>query len=748
MLFTPELFSVKLAPVMKLNTTLMLTAMATAPVLSAAPSDMAPIYTSLAKPAVAKNANAMLRASVLPALECVPADVECCAVVGSSSSLAEILAAPLHKITPAENAAPQADMEGGMPMMAMAAASAEAGPFDDPAFAEVVTSSAFAVGKGNAEVLTTLLPVYLYISGKSESEELAEQWAEGAAADYADTIRAEKLTLSRKAALDALKKMPSTTLKPIYAVLTTTHDGGSLMLKDVLKKAVAAAEGAKAEAVKEGEWQGWKYRLTDMLADVDRTDAVGKELMNQVKNRSLYHLFKVTDNALIICVCENPADCKPASSAQKSVLSTDRMAFYDAHLSHKLVCASYLSPELLNAFNKSSNGGVKVVADFVGNVFRALGSENEDKVRLFNAAARGVSSIASYLQSFASEKNAKPLTLGVWQVRSGAFHARLNMDACGATYAPGTLNLSKVGASNKTIFYTETTPYTSASTTGLVDMITPIVSVYNGYDATMADSDGMAAKVSSRINTLSTALKSACKAMGNSSSFVVFDVKGTPNAAYVNTVQNRANLEKAGSQLSSAIGSLMGGSSSSFKQYYKVRKTKTAAAVNFTLPQELGAGKPNILLNGNKIVIGSSAALNNLVLKNSGGKSKFAGAVYTLRPASLAGLLAMAGSADPTGGLVAGMAGAVLGAVGDIHAVDTITDGVRDVHILVKPAAGNPGLQPVARPMPGGSPAPRPMPAPAADDEEDDSEDDSETEEDEEESEDEEDEEVDEDEEF
>ena len=106
-------------------------------------------------------------------------------------------------------------------------------------------------------------------------------------------------------------------------------------------------------------------------------------------------------------------------------------------------------------------------------------------------------------------------------------------------------------------------------------------------------------------------------------------------------------------------------------------------------------------MTNDRITIGSVAALNNLVLKSATGKTPFTGAVYSIRPSALAPLAGAAAAVDPSAAMFAGMAGAVLSGIGDIHAVDTIRDGVRDTHILMREPSGEvpamvmPGMNPV-----------------------------------------------------
>ena len=237
--------------------------------------------------------------------------------------------------------------------------------------------------------------------------------------------------------------------------------------------------------------------------------------------------------------------------------------------------------------------------------------------------------------------------------------------------------------------------------------------MYAAVESTTSEGESSAVELSQRMQSTMSALKNVGKSLGKSSAWVVFNVKGSPQLSYYSTYSDIKGLTKSAERLAASAGTLFG---VNMKRMYKVHKGKRATSISFTLPKELSLGKPNILMTTDRIAIGTKAALNNLVLKTARGKDSFTGAVYSIRPAALAPMAGAVAAADPTAGMVAGMAGAMLTAVGDIHAVDTIRDGVRDIHILVKKASDTP---PPAMTLPGGAK----QPDPATDDDSDDSED-------------------------
>lgn len=666
---------------MNCKTTLVLLSSVMLSVLHAAPQDAAAVYRSLSAPPPKVSANVSMRAEAYPALEFIPADAEAFLALNEfTDKAAVLLSAPIVKSETEEPAAP--------------------GPFDNPEVAALADSFAIGMSKGSTQTFSAFQPIYTYLASRREGHLMAQGWSESAADDYADIIRDSGFSLSRSAAAAALPKVKAATLKPIYTVLQIKYEAKH-RLSGLMNSCIEAAKGPGAESVTINGYKGWKYSAAALMADVDTSDKVGKQVKDAASTKSVYQLYKVQGNALIMVICENPAEIKLASNAESSILSGDKMAFCDPVIRRNGVGVAYVCPELLNVFSAYSNTGINIVSGFAANAFKLLSTEYPKQAQLFNSAGRGSRTLASWLTSFVSTKNTKPLTLAAWRMPSGATHIRINRDACGAKYAPGTIALSRMGASSKTIFYTESTPFTAPVNYTIPDLVTASAHVFGAYDATMAESStgGEAAQLSSRVQSSMMALKNVNKTFGSNSAFVIFNVKGAPHVSYFSTYKDIKALTKAAERLGSSAAALFGVKT---KKLYKVTKGSRATSISISLPETFGAFKSNVLMTPDRIAIGTVPALNNLVLKNATGKTPFTGAVYSIRPAAVASLAGAAASADPTAVMVAGMAGAVLSGIGDIHAVDTIRDGVRDTHILMKKPTGEaPSLV-----MPGATPAP------------------------------------------
>lgn len=664
---------------MNFKTTLSLCVAAFSGILSAAPKDASAVYRSLAAPPAKAHADAVSRSEAYPAMAYLPTNVDAfVSLTAFCDKAAVVLSSPLVKSgdTP-DKVSPQ-------------------GPFDKPENAEIIRSFALGIDGGNAETFSAFLPIYTYLVSRREGAQLAEAWAADAADDYSDTIRKTRFTLSRNEALAAVPKVKATSLKPVYGVITVDYKSRN-KLQGLMDECISAVRGPGAESVSVNGYKGWKYTADALMPDVDNSDSIGKQVKTQAKTKSIYHLYKVQSNALIMVICENPSDCKPASNAKSSVLNTDKMAFCNHAIRRDGLGILYVSPQLVNVLAAYSNTGTNIISGFASRVFKSLSTEYPEKAMLFNSASRGATSLGSWLTSLSPAKNSKPFTITAWTMPSGASHIRIQLDACGATYAPGTLSLSRLASSPKAIFFTESTPYTPAKSFATPDLLTHAAHVYAAVDSTLASyqGDSAAVQLSQRMQSTMNALKNVNKSFGKSSAWVLFNVKGSPQLSYYTTYSDIKELTRSAERLANSAGSLFG---VKMKSLYKVKKGKKATSISFTLPQELPLGKPNILMTTNRIAIGSMAALNNLVLKNAHDKVPFTGAVYSIRLAALAPMAGAAAAVDPAAGMVAGMVGAVLGSMGDIHAADTIRDGVRDIHILVKKGSDTP---PPALSMPG-----------------------------------------------
>ena len=658
---------------MNIKTALSLVCVSMLSLLSAEARQTGASYRSLASPPPPVTASVPARADAFPALVRMPADVEAVASTNSSAEkLAPLLGRTLISLTSTEDAAADS-----------------AGPFDAPDVAGIVESFAIGLGKGSARAYTAYLPIYSYVSSRREGASMAERWAESATADVADVIRSFRFVAYQSDANNALSAFRSTALPPIYAIVTV-KPSSSRKLPGIMNSCVEASSHSSAEAVTINGFRGWKYSMASLFPTPEARDTLGKIIKNSLTNRYIYQLYKVVGTSLVMVVCEKPESIKLPSATPASVLGGNKLSFADYTLRQSPLSIAYATPEMTGTLAAYCKRNTNLVSSYVATVFRKLAATNTEQSSFYSSAVRGVQILTRNICSYFPEKTDKPLTVCAWGTLSGATHIRLNVDACGASYAEGTLSLAAMGRGKNTLFYTETTPYTAPHSVTWPDILAHCMAAYCGMEAT-TEEESSSANLSARFRLTMNALKRVASTMSNSSAFVIYNVSGFPHFSYVNTFSDRNALSTAGENFAATIGPLLGKGRNYMRGRYRVSRGSRATSVTITSPEGMNQIKPNILLTQNRIAIGTIPNLNNLALRTATGTSRFAGAVYTIRPQALVPLAgSLAASADPSAGMAVGLAAAFAGAIGDIEATDTIRAGVRDFHLVMRPASGEP----------------------------------------------------------
>lgn len=639
-------------------------------------------YRSLATPPPNFTASVPARADAFPSLARIPADVE---AVASTNSQAEKLA-PLLNRSLVSLMSPASDSE-----------ESASGPFNTPEVAGIVESFAIGLGKGSAQAYSAYLPIYSYVVSRRDGASMAQSWAEGASAEAADVINSFQFVAHQADANNAMPALRRTTLPPVYAVVTV-KSSSSRKLSGIMTSCVEAVAHSSAEAVTINGFRGWKYSIASLLPEPEAKDTLGKIIKNTLSSRYIYQLYKVVGTSLVMVICEKPEEIRLPSGTSASVLGGNKLAFGDYTLRQTPLCIAYASPEMTATLSAYCNRNTNLLSTYVATVLRKLAAGNAEQSSLYSSAVRAVQVLARNICSYFPEKTDKPLTLCVWQTISGATHARMNVDACGASYEEANLSLAAMGRGKNTLFYTETTPYKAPHSVSWPDILAHCVALYSGIEATTTE-DASSANFAARFRLSMNALKRVSAAMGNGSAFVVYNVGGFPHLSYVNSFSNRNALSAAGENFAATVGPLLGQGRTYIKSRSRVSRGSRATSVTISSPEGMNLIKPNILLTQDRVAVGTIPALNNLVLRTATGTSRFAGAVYTIRPRALVPLAgSLASAADPSAGMAVGLVAAFAGAVGDIEATDTIREGVRDFHLVIRPGSGEPISMPTFTP--------------------------------------------------
>lgn len=613
------------------------------------------LYKDLAAEPKEVSATAGRRAGTFPALAVMPADVEACMTLTDISGMS----IPFLSGVPGKG-------------------------LDNPKVKEHVEALGFAIGKGNAADLTAFMPIYQYIVGREKYPARALSWAELARAEYADVIDAQVQTNAKKPALDAIRKVGDMRLRPIYISVTADVPAHRYLMEVADDYIAAYKTQMQGTEVSEGGWKGLKVPFTSFVTMPEGDATIESTLRQQIAARSIYIMFKQKDGALVVGICEDPKELTLADSADKSVLSSDSLRYCDNYLMSGVKTAGYISPALLNALNSYSLYDIKAFADFARNVFRAMGEQDDSNVTAFNNAANAVKPFADYVSSYVRTDADKPFNFVVWPQDDG-MHVKISFDAYDAAYKPGQLRLGRIARNKKVLFYAESTEETSAKPAKTIDVLEPAVNIVAGLFTSMEPAGAAAAggdtllQYMPRLRAILRSTRAADAALGDVPAFVALPLKsGSVAVSYFNSVKDRAALGKAGDDIVTAAGRMIGGKADALRKKLKTKKGKDSVSNTVDMSDLMGPGSElnATISEKNKLfAFGNSSALNAQMIKFGVGKINFCGAVYTVRPAALA----MAESAAPQATILT----AFTAGVEAVHATNTIKNDVRTLHILL-----------------------------------------------------------------
>lgn len=637
---------------MKFCHTLLLSAVVAAPlaVETASARTLVQLYKDLAAVPQEVGADANRRAGTYPALAVMPADVEACLVVSDINSIS----LPFSKIASGKG-------------------------LDRPKVKDHLETVAFAIGKGNADDLAAFMPIYKYLVGRVDYPAQAEAWVEDAKAEYASIIKAQVSTLARKEALDAVNKLKSMRLHPVYMAITADVPAHRFLM-DVADDYISAYQKQYGGSrVEENGCKGVKIPFT-ALFDMPEGDAtVETAVRREISSRSLYVMFKQQGGTLAVILCEDPKEINVAASPEQSVLSTDALKPYDNYLLSGVKTAAYVNPKLLNSVAAYSVYDMNHLAQFASDTFRAMGKEDDSNVAAYSAAASAVKPVLNYCSSYVRADADKPFRFCVWPQDDGT-HVKVSFDAYGSSFKPGNIRLARVATSDKVLFYAESTEEVTENPRKTIDVIEPAIQLVAGYITTLESQDDgeQLLKFMPRIKTFMRNLRAADSALGDVPAVVVMPLKdGSMAMSYFNSVKDRAALGKAGDELVTCVGRMLGGKADSLRK--KVKSKTGKSVVSHTA--DMSDFKPGLELNStissknNTFAFGNSAALNAQMIKYGVGKINFTGAVYTIRPAALS----IATSAAPGASIVS----SALQEVSAVHVSNTIKNDERTLHILL-----------------------------------------------------------------
>ncbi len=627
---------------MKIRTTLMMLAASVAPLCAQQPAPQdGQAANTLATPASASSLYPQ-RAAALPALAPLSANCEMAYSISHIGSLAEKMAA----------AGMFGSLGASLPQ-------------------ELLNLDGFALAnhQGSVEALAKLLKLFPIYNEESPVATLGNLWAENADATYAADIKGKTSQadeVARKAAIQAFVSSASA-IPPIYMVLTA-KPGQEAMMQQWYTMAVAfllseVKEEMGVYAV-DGEFKGVRLELKDMAKGLSQeaNTEEAKAIEDYLSKRSLHILLKMEGKALVVVLCENPAEIELAKRPEDSLLFSEKFAFCDTHLDKPIIQASYVAPEVSNILDNYNLGPYRLAAHTVSAIFSTLAQKGGENQKPFAEAAQNLDKLSEIFLSKLTRKRTAPSLAQVW-LDGKELKAEFSFTAPeGTAYQPGPLKLESMASRPKTILYAESTPCTRPACLSFSEILDSALTVANGFIRTLKTEkqDEASALMSMVIpflpdaKNLSTALVSIGEGLGNGSALVVDSAGSIPpvlggkpgnttpmtRISLYSGVTDRSKLSQGWDNILAIAGQVAGrlGADPSVVQMLPiVPKTEgSATSYSVALPWFTPDAAPNVTLNDTSFAIGSSPELNAQMIASATGSTPFAGTVFNLQFAPLA----------------------------------------------------------------------------------------------------------------
>lgn len=424
---------------------LFLTALTAAPLCSAQNLEVVPMPADTAAAVGLAQQDADLRSS----LSLLPQDTEAFLALGNLPGMAQL---------------------AGMPTEALGEAS-------------LVESAAIGLGNGTAQMLHQALPLYRALAVADSLSDMADAWAAAAQEQAAATIRTQMTQQSQEANDRMIESLAAWHTAPLYAVVTVKEEGRELLpaLQQGLLQELCAEEGA--EPAELGDWKGASFRLSEEdiqeLLEENELTALQKVKLDGALHRLSLKLFVTIHNrSLVVALCSDPADLKPAVSPAASLSAEAKTSFLNAQ--HNPLAAMYLPAELCNACRELNMQTTQSLAAFATGVFKTLGTQGSPLADAYQQAATAVSSLVEQTARHCPAVDA-PTTLLLWE--DGDLHLELVRDAGGARFAAA--ESVALPTNDKTFFTFTSDPIQGASACDAAAGLQACETVANGVTATL-----------------------------------------------------------------------------------------------------------------------------------------------------------------------------------------------------------------------------------------------------------------------
>lgn len=519
--------------------------------------------------------------------------------------------------------------------------------------------------KGSADAYTSVRTCQLLLSQVGMVIVTADEWKENALESLGDIIIRAATRFEQESNNKVADKARAFTLPPVYLVVSPQAGSGEMLRQSLVAYTsllLASAQGQEGvENATVGDLNGIKISGAALVEQIDTEDAALQSITEELSKRTFYLLAGMKDGNAAVILCENPEEIKWAPTPEQSLLKgiTAESWKWDTSGEEAKSWAAFLtlSPQMAQA---SGFDGYDVTIDLIkqiGDLFQAFAEKESTQAAVFRAAATGLGTIADEIFTIQyAAPITKPITVAAWGT-TGYAHITLKSDARGCTYKTGKLRLDGIAASPGNIFYFETPGADLAYKPDGVKLISATADVAMGVHASLnpekqGELNQLVQKYADILPELKKAGQGLCTMLGGLGSSYAIVVNSTgqvadpeqkplrPAFSLFADVTDRAKFEQGASVAGTAVYNVLNRfeNNKDMLQQLSVASQITGNTSIYNLASPLLPPElcPNVTLNDSHVAFGSSAELNDHVIRSATGNTDFAGCVFSLNFAELA----------------------------------------------------------------------------------------------------------------
>ncbi|MCH5285145.1 MAG: hypothetical protein J1E42_06045 [Akkermansiaceae bacterium] len=393
-------------------------------------------------------------------------------------------------------------------------------------------------------------------------------------------------------------------------------------------------------------------KLSERSEECSCSDGIiPRTVCQELANKVVHLMVRVEEDAVVVVVCEDPAEVKLPADPSQSLLAAAPLVNAAAS-PEALISSAWISPKLLNSV-MAHKEDLSSMTKFVTLVMQKMAAADAANKATFDAAEKAVSTVAKMIPMQKDCSLVKPFVVQAYLDGTGVCIDMATDDVNGR-FKPGTLRHAEMASNPNTLFY--------AASTFAENVVECEFSVNEGVDALMDLTKGVALTLNEEDKDSLSAnlqfaelLKPTIKALGSGLGQVIDNMsvpcemmltlkpkrECSDEMAFALTtgVVSRKGIVDGWQQMLDAVnqGGAMFGMPGLANMLpvteLSLDGTPTASHHMLMVPNV----QPVVSLDDSDFVLGTSPALNQQLIQDKGGMP-FAGSVLVVTPAGVSAL--------------------------------------------------------------------------------------------------------------